>query len=193
MADAPERPADAHPHRNIEERLELSPRIKRVVEMMTGTILVSRVLLVLPLLLASTNALVALDWRVFADTRHAMRIEYPADLFGQVEQTDEGTVMTASDARLEMSAMRVEGVTTAADLRALIEGSEGYDDMTYTPGGNRWLVISGYRDADIYYEKFLIGDDLVRGFSVQYPAAQRHFFDPIVERLEDSFRVQSTQ
>ena len=93
--------------------------------MMAGTTLVSRFLLVLPLLLAATDALVALDWRVFADTRHAMRIEYPADLFGQVEETDEGTVMTGSDARLEMSAMRVAGVSTAADLRALIEGSEG--------------------------------------------------------------------
>ena len=90
-------------------------------------------------------------------------------------------------AAMQAILMRVEGVRTAADLRALIEGSEGYEEMTYTPGGSRWLVVSGYRGPDIYYEKFLIGSDKVRGFSVQYPTAKRDVYDPVVERLEDSF------
>lgn len=97
--------------------------------------------------------------------------------------------MTGPDARFEMSAMRVEGVNNASDLRALIEGSEDYENMTYTPGGSRWLVVSGYRGPNIYYEKFLIGSDKVRGFSVQYPTAKRDLYDPVVERLEESFGV----
>ena len=152
-----------------------------------------RLLLVLPLLLIATDTLLAFDWRTLADSRHATRIEYPLELFSEVEETPDGIIMTGPQARLEMSAMTVDSVSTAADLRALIEGREGYENITYTPGGSRWLVVSGYRGPDIYYEKFLIGSDKVRGFSVQYPTAMRDLYDPIVERLEDSFRVQTTQ
>jgi len=148
-----------------------------------------RLLLAVPLLLAATDTLVALDWRVLVDARHATRLEYPRDLFSEVEETPDGIIMTGPDARLEMSAMKVEGVRTTADLRALIEGSEGYENMTYTPGGSRWLVVSGYRGPNIYYEKFLIGSDKVRGFSVRYPTAKRDLYDPVVERLEESFGV----
>jgi hypothetical protein len=141
------------------------------------------------LLLPTTSGLVAFDWRVLADSRHATRIEYPADLFSVAEETADGIILAGPDARLEMSAMTVAGVTTAADLRVLIEGNEGYESMTYSPGGNRWLVVSGYRGPDIYYEKFLIGRDKIRGFSVQYPTVKRVLYDPIVEKLEDSFGV----
>jgi hypothetical protein len=140
--------------------------------------LAPRLLLALPLLLAATDTLVALDWRILVDARHATRIEYPRDVFSEVEETPDGIIMTGPDARLEMSAMTVEGVNTAADLRALIEGSEGYDNMTYTPGGSRWLVVSGYRGPDIYYEKFLISSDKVRGFSVQYQRWSRFLRQP---------------
>jgi hypothetical protein len=146
-------------------------------------------LLALPLLLGTADVVIALEWRVLADTRHAMRIEYPADLFGEAEQTAEGVIIASPDARFEMSAMKVEGISTAAELRAVIEGSEGYEDMTYNPGGSQWLVVSGYRGADIFYEKFLIDDDLIRGFSMQYPTAARDFYDPIVEKMEDSFGI----
>jgi len=148
-----------------------------------------RLLLALPLLLAATDTLVALDWRILVDARHATRIEYPRDVFSAAEETPDGIIMTGPDARFEMSAMRVEGVNNAADIRALIEGSEDYENMTYTPGGSRWLVVSGYRGPNIYYEKFLIGSDKVRGFSVRYPTAKRDLYDPVVERLEESFGV----
>jgi hypothetical protein len=71
----------------------------------------------------------------------------------------------------------------------VIEDSDGCEDMTYSPGGSQWLVVSGYRGGDIFYEKFLIGDDLIRGFSMQYPMAARDFYDPIVEKMEDSFGI----
>jgi hypothetical protein len=152
-----------------------------------------RMLLTLSLLAATAVGLSAWEWRVLTDDRYATQIEFPADVFTELEESPEGLVATGSDARLEMSAIKVEGVKTAADLRALIEGSEGYEDMTYTPSGSRWLVVSGYRGTDIYYEKFLIRPELVRGFSVQYPTAKREVYDPIVERLEDTFRVESKQ
>ena len=71
----------------------------------------------------------------------------------------------------------------------LIDKTEGYEKVTYNPGGDHWLVVSGYRGTDIFYEKFFLSRDLVRGFSLQYPASLRRLYDPVVERMEDSFKV----
>jgi hypothetical protein len=119
-----------------------------------------------------------------------MQISYPASLFDTVEETGEGITILGPDARLDLAAREVPGLASASQLRGLMEQAEGYDDVTYSPGGNRWLVVSGYRGPDIFYEKFFLSKELVRGFSLQYPAALRRLYDPVVERMEDSFRVE---
>ena len=35
---------------------------------------------------------------------------------------------------------------------------------------------------------FTCGGRLITSFAMVYPSAQRHIFDPVVERIEDSFR-----
>jgi hypothetical protein len=125
------------------------------------------------------------DWRTFQND--LMRIEYPADLFGPGEEIGGGVVFGGRDARIELSAMEVPELNGVSELRALIDRTEGYEDVTYSPGGNRWLVVSGYRGDDIFYEKFFLKGGSVGGFSVQYPRLLRETYDPIVERMEDSF------
>ena len=47
--------------------------------------------------------------------------------------------------------------------------------------GRNWLVVSGYRGDDIFYEKYFVKDGVVEGFLMEYPAAERQIFDPVVE------------
>ena len=129
------------------------------------------------------------DWRLHRDERFGMQISYPASLFDTVEEHEEGVTIVGPDARLDMSGRAVPGLTDASQIRAMVEEAEGYSDVTYSPGGNRWLVISGYRGDDIFYEKFFISGDDLLGFSLQYPVSLRDLYDPVVERMEDSFRV----
>lgn len=129
------------------------------------------------------------DWRLYRDDRFGMQISYPASLLDTIKEHSEGVTILGPDARLDMSARAVPGLTDASQIRALIEETEGYGDVTYSPGGNRWLVASGYRGNDIFYEKFFISGDYVLGFSLQYPVSLRDLYDPVVERMEDSFRV----
>jgi len=129
------------------------------------------------------------DWRLYRDERFGMQISYPSSLLDTVEAHSEGVTILGLDARLDMSARAVPGLTNASQIRALIEETEGYSNIAYSPGGNRWLVASGYRGNDIFYEKFFISGDYVLGFSLQYPALLRDLYDPAVERMEDSFRI----
>ena len=77
---------------------------------------------------------------------------------------------------------------TTQELRNLIAETPGYDRVTYSPEGRNWLVVSGYRGEDIFYEKYFVRDGIVEGFALEYPSSARELFDPIVETVEDSFR-----
>ena len=61
----------------------------------------------------------------------------------------------------------------------------------YRPRGNTWFVLSGEGDGKIFYEKvvFSCGGRMINSFALIYPAADRQIFDPIVERVEDTFRA----
>jgi hypothetical protein len=51
-------------------------------------------------------------------------------------------------------------------------------------------VLSGYRGNDIYYEKvmFSCGGHVVNVMAITYPTEQRDLYDPVVERMEDTFK-----
>ena len=68
-------------------------------------------------------------------------------------------------------------------------GSEGYERVTYSPSGDTWLVVSGFRGDRIFYEKFSFKDGVISAFGVEFPTGEKPFYSPIVERIEDSFRA----
>ena len=82
-------------------------------------------------------------------------------------------------------AQHLPDVCSVASKRWLIVNAGGYDGLTYRPRGRSWFVLSGYRGDQIYYES---GGRVVNVFAMAYPIAQRQLFDPVVERMEDSFR-----
>ena len=80
-----------------------------------------------------------------------------------------------------------------ASLKRRLVGADGYTDVTYSPSGSNWLVLSGYRGNNIFYEKYVFRDDTVHGFGVEFPAAEKPRYSPIIERMEDSFRAGDTE
>lgn len=125
-------------------------------------------------------------------TRHTedsgISLSYPAGLFPQSVETEEGRRFVGPDAEIEISARDDLGVRSTEELRDLIVNAEGYASLTYSPGGRGWMVASGYRGDDVYYEKFFVRGGKIRAFSIRYPKAARQIYDPVVERLEDEFR-----
>jgi len=72
----------------------------------------------------------------------------------------------------------------------MIANTGGYEEITYQPRGRSWFVLSRYRADQIYYEKvmFSCGGRIVNILAIAYPAAERGLFDPLVERMEDTFK-----
>lgn len=128
-------------------------------------------------------------WAEYVHPEFGTRIDYPAYLFpdGPVS-SPAGISFESAGVYLEISALRWPGVASIDDLLAVIAAAPGYENVTYSPRGTRWLVVSGYREDRVFYEKFFVTGGSVQAFTFEYPIASRLAYDPLVEILEDSFR-----
>ena len=135
------------------------------------------------------------DWTEYRNERFGLRLEYPADVFVVERQTEAGDgqvfVAAGGNARLLVGALINETGYTAATYQAYIaRHSYGDYKLGYRRLGQTWFVLSGEGNGRIFYEKvmFTCGGRLINSFAMIYPIDQRHIFDPIVERVEDTFR-----
>jgi hypothetical protein len=139
------------------------------------------------ILFVVTSARASPQWSWYVDPEFGTRISYPHDVFTDQATLETGTLFTGGEASLEISAAS-EAVSSIPELIDLIGQTPGYEQVTYLPQGNKWLVVSGYRGDKIFYEKFFLTAGSVQAFKIEYPTRLRTFFDPIVEQMEDSFR-----
>jgi hypothetical protein len=104
-------------------------------------------------------------------------------------ENGDGQSFTGDGTSLQIFAFHNLDQQTPAALKQQLLGKEGYDDVTYSPTGKTWLVLSGYRGKRIFYEKYFFNDDVVAAFGIEFPADQKPHYAPIIERIEDSFRA----
>jgi hypothetical protein len=137
----------------------------------------------------------AARWALQSDPELGFRYSYPAEVFSPLKGDGKPYfhyfASPSSDAKFMVGAWdNARGQSPEGLKRWLIENVGGYDETTYRPKGRSWFVLSGYRGDTIYYEKvmFSCGGSLVNVFAVTYPVEQRNTYDPIVERMEDTFR-----
>jgi hypothetical protein len=137
----------------------------------------------------------ASDWTVYHNERFGYRLSFPREWFepGPVSANGDGRAFTTPDGRARMvvfGANNSEGLTLRAYRQTLLSDYDGYDELTYSPVGNSWFVLSGYRGDTIYYQKvmFSCGERIINVLSISFPEADKPQFAPLVEGVEDRFR-----
>ena len=130
-------------------------------------------------------------WETYVNRRFGTRLSYPADVFGEGEpsQDGDGRRFSSGDAQLEVFGWENSDGETARSLQNRLVGTEGYEDVTYARSGSGWLVLSGFRGDNIFYEKYFFSGDTIQAFGIEFPTDRKPFYAPIVERIEDSFRA----
>ncbi|WP_141693885.1 hypothetical protein [Methyloligella halotolerans] len=83
--------------------------------------------------------------------------------------------------------------TTGADAKAIQQSmmsTPAYGEVTYSPSGPTWFVLSGYRDNAIFYDKYLLshGGKILNGMLMTYSQGSKEVFQPILERMEETFK-----
>lgn len=130
-------------------------------------------------------------WETYVNDRFGTTLVYPAELFTAEPppENGDGRRFLSPDATLEIYAWDNTDGETADSLKRRLVGSDGYEDVTYSPSGAGWLVISGYRGDNIFYEKYFFRADEVHGFGMEFPREAKPRYAPIIERIENSFRT----
>lgn len=151
---------------------------------------------VLLLALGATAAQAAAeDWHTYNNERYGFSLEYPRSVFAveRTAQAGDGQLFVAKngEARLLVGSLSNEGRFTPASYQAYIaRNSYGNYRISYRRRGGSWFALSGKANGRMFYEKamFSCGGQRISSFALIYPSDQRHVFDPIVERIENSFR-----
>jgi hypothetical protein len=136
-------------------------------------------------------------WKVYANARYGTVAEYPADRFRPGRPPDNGDgqrFMARDGAELAIfGGFNIDNYTLGTYEQFLRSGSSDYQNVTYRTTGENWLVLSGYRDDSIFYEKYIFAKgkdvDVIHGLVVTYPRAAKAVYDPIVARMAQSLHV----
>ena len=136
-----------------------------------------------------------LDWREFRNDKFGLALRIPADVFSRhrASDTGDGDLFTTpgGDAKLLVGVLEnVDGHSPGTYQRFIAKSSYPGLRVDYAPVGGSWTVLSGTQGPRIIYEKvmFSCGGRVINSFAMIYPIAERAFYDPIVEAVEDSFR-----
>lgn len=145
--------------------------------------------------LAATFPAEAQVWSAYRNERYGFSLSYPSSIFvvERTAQAGDGQVFIApeSDARLLVGALTNDAGYSAARYQDYVaQHSYGQYTIGYRRLGANWFVLSGERENQIFYEKvmFTCAGRLINSFALIYPADKRHIFEPIIERVEDTFR-----
>ena len=130
-------------------------------------------------------------WQTYVNERFGTRLDFPTEVFvpGETAENGAGRRFAAADAALEIYSFENVERETPASLKRRLVGSDGYTDVTYSPAGDSWLVLSGFRGPIIFYEKYFFVGGVISGFGMEFPADKKPRYAPIIERMEDSFRA----
>jgi len=134
-------------------------------------------------------------WSLERDPELGFAYSYPSGLFGRIEGDGKPSfhyfASEGSEAKFLVGGWNnVAGQSPESFKRWVIKNVGGYDELTYRPRGRSWFVLSGYRADKIYYEKVMFScrGQLVNVLAITYPVSQRDIYDPVVERMENTFK-----
>ena len=136
-----------------------------------------------------------LGWTEFHNERFGLALRYPASVFvsQRSSESGDGDLFETLDrkGRLLVGAIPNNDRFSPRTYQAFI-ARQSYPGLRvdYAPVGQSWAVLSGTLGRTMVYEKimFSCGGDVINSFAMTYPIAERQFYDPLIETIEDTFR-----
>ena len=134
------------------------------------------------------------DWATLKNERHGFAIAYPVDVFEQksAPTTDEGRVLLSKDgkAKLLVGAFENADNNSLEDYRKfLIDGQYAGAAIDYDVIKQRWFVLSGTHNGEIFYQRvsFTCGGKLINSWAMLYPETERKTYDRVLTAISRTY------
>lgn len=134
------------------------------------------------------------DWATLKNERHGFAIAYPVEVFEQksAPNSDDGRVLHSKDgkAKLLVGAFGNDQNNSLEEYRQfLLNEQYAGADVDYAPVRQRWFVLSGTQNGQIFYQRvsFTCGGRLINSWAMLYPAAERKLYDRVVEAVARTY------
>ena len=134
-------------------------------------------------------------WVTYQNERFGYSFYYPAALFdaGELPENGGGQTFNSRDGRAKIIVFgthNAENFSPTEYRNVILKEFGGYDQMDYSPSGQTWFVLSGFRGENIYYQKvmFSCGGKIINALSITFPTAEKPFYERLVEIIEDEFK-----
>ncbi len=143
------------------------------------------------LMLAALAPTGAHRWTLYLNARFGTRLLYPADLFGRGVESDNGdgiSLRSADGATLAIFGQWNSERETPAQFAARVTPAPAYRQLDYRLVRPSFVILSGFRGNRVYYERYAFGgrDRAIHAFVLEYPAARRARYEPIIARMSTS-------
>jgi hypothetical protein len=130
----------------------------------------------------------------YLNKRYGFTITYPTARFTPQEPLrEDGRVWVSPDGNAKLLAGAFgndEGLSLIEYRSFLMKESYANAQVDYAPVRNTWFVLSGTRDGTIFYERvtFSCGGRRINSWAMLYPAAERHVYDGVLEKIARTYR-----
>ncbi|TPI63152.1 hypothetical protein FJ417_05545 [Mesorhizobium sp. B3-1-7] len=130
----------------------------------------------------------------YVNARFGQSCTFPDDIFDkpmpEPENGDGQQWLSADGASLTCSGIyNVDNDTPKGFVDEQKASTEPGYKVTYSKTGKNWAALSGTKDGNIFYERRLFGkDDIIRTVWIEYPAALKAKYDPLVGAIAKSLR-----
>ncbi|UJW87287.1 hypothetical protein [Devosia sp. SL43] len=133
-------------------------------------------------------------WTAYVNARFGTTIEYPSGLLAmqQAPDNDDGRTFRSPDGTVTLLVFgqyNIDGLDGPAMVARDRDWGD-YGEVTYQSAKSDRYALSGYSDDRVFYRAARIDNQtgVVHVFEIEYPAAAKATWDPIVTRLAKSFR-----
>jgi hypothetical protein len=134
-------------------------------------------------------------WTEYRNDRFGLVMRYPSAVFDvrRSSASGDGDLFETPDGRARLLVGAIENADhfTPRSYQSFI-ARQSYPGLRvdYAPVGQSWAVLSGTIGQTMIYEKimFSCGGEVINSFAMTYPVAERRFYDPLIEDIENTFR-----
>jgi hypothetical protein len=131
----------------------------------------------------------------YKNERHGFSLTYPTERFLALPVAGEDSrqfVSKDGKARVQVGTLaNFDGKSLGAHREFLLRESYPGADVTYAPVRDTWFVLSGTRNGVAFYQRvnFVCGGRAVNSWVVQFPAAEKATYAPIIDQIHKAYRL----